>query len=100
RGAGVVVAVVEGERRLRGHGERPGSDSAAHRGRHGLAPQVLPVSKGDRKVGLALVEQARESGAELLVMGGFSHSRWRQQVFGGVTRTVLAKASLPVLFSH
>ena len=99
-GARVDVAVVDAEPRLLGHGERPGSDIAAHLARHGLDPQVLPVSKGDRKIGLALVEQARESGAELLVMGGFSHSRWRQQVFGGVTRTVLAKASLPVLFSH
>jgi nucleotide-binding universal stress UspA family protein len=34
------------------------------------------------------------------VMGGFSHSRWREQVFGGVTRTVLEGTRTPVLFSH
>jgi nucleotide-binding universal stress UspA family protein len=100
QGAGVDVVVVDAEPGLLGHGERPGADIAVHLARHGLDPQVVAVSRGDRKIGTALVEQARESGAELLVMGGFSHSRWRQQVFGGVTRTVLAQANLPVLFSH
>lgn len=99
-GARVDVVVVDAEPSLLGHGERPGADIAVHLARHGLDPQVVAVSRGDRKIGTALVEQARESGAELLVMGGFSHSRWRQQVFGGVTRTVLAQANLPVLFSH
>jgi len=33
-------------------------------------------------------------------MGGYGHSRWREQVLGGATRGVLEQATIPVLFSH
>jgi nucleotide-binding universal stress UspA family protein len=43
---------------------------------------------------------AQELGAGLLVMGGYSHSQWREAVFGGVTQEVLRGADLPVLMAH
>jgi nucleotide-binding universal stress UspA family protein len=51
-------------------------------------------------VGEAMLELARELHADLLVMGCYSHSRLREFVLGGVTRTVLASPTLPVLVAH
>lgn len=99
-GAHVEVLVVDAEPALLGHGDSPGADVAAHLARHGLDVRVVRRSRHGRGSGQALLDHAAEVGAQLLVMGGFSHSRWRQQVFGGATRTVLAQATLPVLFSH
>ena len=53
-----------------------------------------------RDPGEMLLSAARESEADLLVMGGCSRSRLREVVFGGVTRHVLRSASMPVLMSH
>ena len=43
---------------------------------------------------------AAETGADLIVMGGYGHSRLREFVMGGVTRTMLATMTVPVLMSH
>ena len=47
-----------------------------------------------------LLAQAREQGAELLVMGGYGHSRLREMLIGGATRSILEHMTVPVLFSH
>jgi nucleotide-binding universal stress UspA family protein len=47
-----------------------------------------------------LLEAAAKEGADLMVMGGYGHSRAREFVFGGVTRRVLYGADLPVLLCH
>ena len=40
------------------------------------------------------------AGADMLVMGGYGHSRMREVIFGGFTRRVLAGADLPILMAH
>lgn len=50
--------------------------------------------------GNALLSRAAELGSDLLVMGGYGHSRWTERVLGGVTRTVLMSSPLPVVMSH
>lgn len=99
-GAAVELALVDPEPALLGHGDEPGADIARHLARHGLATRVSALARAGRDTGEALLAHARETAAPLLVMGGYSHSRWRQQVFGGTTRTVLARATGPVLLSH
>lgn len=50
--------------------------------------------------GKSLIKAYRESGADLLVMGAYSRSRFRQRLLGGVTEHMLHKASIPVLLKH
>lgn len=50
--------------------------------------------------GQQLLTVAQDSAADLLVMGGYGHPRWREFLFGGATREVVAASSLPVLLSH
>ena len=47
-----------------------------------------------------LLSQASDLGADLLVMGCYGHSRAREWVFGGATRTILESMTLPVLMVH
>ena len=56
--------------------------------------------KDDGPAGQMIVEGAASEGATLLVMGAYGHSRLREMVLGGATRSVLDKAGLPVLMAH
>jgi nucleotide-binding universal stress UspA family protein len=68
---------------------------------HGIAAvahRVQPV-KGV-KTGEALLAAARDRGADLLVMGGYSHAPWREMIFGGATAEIVGVSRLPILLSH
>ena len=96
----VQVLVVDHERNRAGHGQEPGADIARHLTRHGAQVEVQRLSSGGKDVGQLLLSQAAAFGAELLVMGAYGHSQLREWMFGGVTRTVLYQAVLPVLLSR
>lgn len=83
-----------------GHGADPGVDIATHLARHGLSVNVVNRPSGDQTVATALLRHAAESGAQLLVAGGYGHSRLREWVLGGTTRELLQAIHLPILFSH
>lgn len=100
RDARVDVLVLDPEVGEFGHGQQPGADIAAHLARHGLQVQVVSLPREGRSTGTAIVDYAAQQRADLVVMGGYGHSRWRQQVLGGTTRTVLEQATVPVLFAH
>jgi nucleotide-binding universal stress UspA family protein len=66
----------------------------------GIACERRPVAVEHEPVGAALLRAATEAGADLLVMGGYGHSRLGELVLGGATRHVLTHAHLPVLLAH
>ena len=47
-----------------------------------------------------MLAECKEAGADLLVMGAYTHSRMRQMILGGVTRHVLGEASIPLFMAH
>jgi nucleotide-binding universal stress UspA family protein len=67
---------------------------------HGVEAElhVLPIGPG--VFGETLLAKARELRADMLVMGAYTHSPWRELVLGGVTRHMLAHADLPVFMRH
>ena len=70
-----------------------------------LPPGSVPVmthrfQAHGRQVGKALLEEARAVGADVLVMGAYTHSRLTELILGGATREVLAASDLPVLMHH
>jgi nucleotide-binding universal stress UspA family protein len=79
----------------------PGSDIAAIIARHG-ANVVTEEIEGVRgvPVGDMLLSRASDLGADLIVMGCYGHSRWRELVLGGATRSILKSMTVPVLMSH
>jgi nucleotide-binding universal stress UspA family protein len=66
----------------------------------GVVAEVTRVRAGGEPVGEVLQAKAFELRADLLVMGGFGHSRLREFVLGGATQAVLTNISLPILLSH
>ncbi|MCB1883479.1 MAG: universal stress protein [Geminicoccaceae bacterium] len=66
---------------------------------HGIKAEALAVADGEGTSGERLLAIAADRHADLLVMGGYGHSRLRELVLGGTTRHVLRHAALPVLFS-
>jgi nucleotide-binding universal stress UspA family protein len=95
----VTIAVVEREDGGRVRGPAGGSDIACFLGRHGVAAGVRHQS-GDGDVAQRLLALADEGGAGLLVMGCYGHSRFRERLLGGVSRTMLHQMKLPVLLAH
>lgn len=85
---------------LGGHGEEPGADIALHLARHGLQVTVEHTVTSGVSDGEALLSRAADLSADLLVVGAYGHSRVRELVLGGVTRTLLRHMTLPVLMSH
>jgi nucleotide-binding universal stress UspA family protein len=101
RQAGRVSLVVVDPERLGGRvGERPGADMAAHLARHGVKVEVQALPSGGLATADVLLDLAADTGAELLVMGGYGHSRLREFVLGGVTRSILGTMAVPTLMSH
>lgn len=83
-----------------GHGDWPGADIGTHLARHRLTVNVLTLPRSDQTVATALLGHAAESGAQLLIAGGYGHSRLREWMLGGATGQLLDAMHLPVLFSH
>ncbi len=80
--------------------EIEGVDMGQHLARHGLKVEVERIPAGDVDIADALLSHAADSGANLMVMGGYGHSRLRQFVLGGVTRSIFRSMTVPVLMSH
>lgn len=79
----------------------PSSDRLRHYlSLHGLVADVHIAEAAGRQPGAALLEEARALQANMLVMGAYGHSRFREMVLGGVTEYMLAHADLPLLMAH
>ena len=95
------VVVFDSKSRRAAHGEQPGADIALFLSRHGIKVEVSQQTKPDDiDIGNALLSYAADFGADLLVMGCYGHSRFREVLLGGVTKTILQSMTVPVLMVH
>ncbi|MER9552140.1 universal stress protein [Mesorhizobium sp. M0322] len=98
RAATITVVTVTDEKPLPGQGI--GERLALGLRTRGLVAEAASIQVGDSSVGTALQQHALKIGGNLLVMGGYGHSRVRDFVLGGATEGILADLRLPVLLSH
>lgn len=100
RAASVKLATVRRE----GKGGAEAADSIAavtdYLAFHGVACTAQVFELGGRALSTALMETIVSEGADLLVMGGYGHSRLREFILGGVTRDVAGNAPVPILMAH
>jgi len=82
------------------HGEVPGADIALYLARHGVKATAARQNAADVEIGAQILSRAADAGADLIVMGGYGHSRLREFVLGGATRSVLEAMTVPVLMAH
>ena len=80
--------------------ELPGIDIGKHLSRHGLNVEVKRISTDGINVPEAILSHAADIFADFMVMGGYGHSRLREYVLGGVTRSLLTSMTLPTLMSN
>ncbi|MDW6020300.1 universal stress protein [Mesorhizobium sp. BAC0120] len=96
----VRIALVDPVESETGHGAEPGADIAAYLARHGVKVTVDRLPSQGRSVASTLREHAADTAAELMVMGAYGHSRLRERIFGGTTRSMLDSPTIPVLMAR
>ncbi|MGV3653477.1 MAG: universal stress protein, partial [Noviherbaspirillum sp.] len=102
----VHVAVYNAAARREAHGEQPGADLALYLARHGIAVQVqerdtdIKCQASDAEIMDALLSLTADLDGEMLVMGCYGHSRFREILLGGATRAILQSMTVPVLMAH
>jgi nucleotide-binding universal stress UspA family protein len=78
----------------------PDTAIAAALARHGIRPEVRTSLASEISIGDEILSRAADLDADLLVMGAYGHSRFRELVFGGTTRHIARHMTLPTLLSH
>lgn len=96
----VIVLVVDPQKSTNGHGEEPGADAATWLTRHGVKVTVQREVAPNTDVGSVILSRAADFDVDLIVMGVYGHSRMRELVVGGASRTLLSSMTVPVLMSH
>lgn len=96
----IVVVIAKADRHPRNYGEVPGADIALHLSRHGIETEVRHAEETRASIGGLILEEAKLAGAGMIVMGAYHHSRLREFVLGGPTRTVLEHMTTPVFMAH
>ncbi len=80
--------------------DMPGAELATMLDRYGIKAEISTVPRGNQLVGDLIAQRAQEAGADLVVMGGYGHSRFQEYVLGGATRDFLKQLPVPVLMAH
>jgi nucleotide-binding universal stress UspA family protein len=68
--------------------------------RHGIKAEVTVLAKTMPRVSDVLLRHVTDENADMLVMGAYGHSRFREAIMGGATRDLLEKAKVPVFLAH
>lgn len=96
----VSILCIDPVMSTEGDGQDPGADIAAWLSHHGCKVTVNQVPSGGRGIATCIQDRAKESGADLVVMGAYGHARMVEAVFGGTTRSMIKQTDLPVLMAH
>lgn len=80
--------------------EMPSADIARHLARHGLNVEAKRLVSGELDVASTLLSHFVDDSIDLVVMGGYGHSRIREFILGGATRGMLASATIPAFMAH
>jgi nucleotide-binding universal stress UspA family protein len=96
----VTVLTIDRDDALEMPGVSTGADLAASLVRHGVKATARETVSGGMTVGDTLLARLSDDSDDLLVMGGYGHSRFSEYLFGGATRKVLQQMTVPVLLSH
>lgn len=93
------VTILEADPEMRA-GSLVGAEIAGHLARHGVNVTATYVNERHSNGGMTILARAAEIGTDLIVMGGYGHSRLREVVFGGVTSHILKHHRIPVFMAH
>lgn len=98
--AKAVELLIVVNKKVESRDEVRGIEIGNHLARHGLNVEIVTQSAIDSDVANVILSHVADRAANMIVMGGYGHSRLREFVLGGATRDVLASMTVPVLMSH
>lgn len=96
----VRLVTVDGDSLGNRVGDVPGMDATTHLARHGIKAELRAITSGGLSTSNAILAEVGDSGADLLVMGGYGHSRMREMILGGTTANLLETMTAATLLSH
>ena len=96
----VIIATIDPVTTEFQDGEDPGVDIAKWLSHHGCNIDVQQYPSGGHSIGESILTRAKDVGADLVVMGAYGHSRTRQAIFGGTTRTLIEQTDQAVFLAH
>lgn len=96
----VQIAMADPQSASERFGDEPGADLATYLARHNVPLSVTPVATAGRSVADTLVRHATDMDAELIVMGGYGHTRLQDWFLGSTTSRMLIEANRPLLLAH
>ena len=94
----VCVVTVTNEKAM--DAKRSGAELAKHLAHHGVEVVLDTVDAAGRGIGAVLESYVTSNNADLLVMGAYGHTRIRDFILGGATKSMLSKPLLPIFLSH
>ncbi len=95
-----IILVVNPEKFENFSDHKPGEGLAAHLASHGIKASIKGTSSGEFSTSTVILNELTDTGADILIMGGFGTSRLREIMLGGVTRTLFESMTVPVFMSH
>lgn len=96
----VHVTMVDPVAASRVSGDEPGADIATYLARQGVNVSVETLPSSGHFVTETLQRHATDINADLIVMGAYGHSKLLELILGGVTKSMLKEAKLPILMAH
>ncbi len=96
----ITILTVDPDQKKGADKTEPSADIAKHISRFGPPVEVSIAPSEGRAIGEVILERARRASADLIVMGGYGHSRAREWILGGATRDTLSKSEIPILMAH
>jgi nucleotide-binding universal stress UspA family protein len=96
----VHIVMIDPQTGEAAHGEEPGAALAAALAHHRVNVTVDPLPSASQNTAERLLGHAVDTGADLIVMGGYGHWRLRESLFGGVTRDMIQASTVPLLLAH
>lgn len=100
RAKNVDILIVSNEKTEDSRHQASGEGIVKHLARHGITTQLKIQQAPDASVANTILSYVADQGSSLIVMGGYGHSRLREFILGGATRSILASMTVPVLMSH
>jgi nucleotide-binding universal stress UspA family protein len=94
----VTVLVIE--KKANSQAGQPGAEVANYLARHNMNVTIDVVSNPQTGVADTVLNYVTDNNNDLVVMGGYGHSRMREFLFGGATREILEAMTVPVLMAH
>jgi nucleotide-binding universal stress UspA family protein len=96
----VIILIVDADKIEHYADSKPGEELSRHLSVHGVNNEIRRLTKGEVSTSTVILNELSDSGADILIMGGYGTPKLREIMLGGVTRTLFECMTVPVFMSH